>query len=119
VSEDTNKGTVTGGGTYPNGSSIPITATAKPGYIFTGWTKTAGTIANASAASTTFTVPQSAATVTAHFAVKPNTKSVVGYYDDGAFVDCNVAVRDNGQWVDCDVYIYDSGTWKKCSKGSG
>ena len=117
VSEDTNKGTVTGGGTFAVGSTVTIKATPKPGYIFTGWTKTAGTIGNASAATTTFTIPASTATVTAHFEPKPDTKSVIGYYHDGSFEDCNVAVRDGGQWIDCDVMIYESGAWKKCSKG--
>lgn len=119
ASEDTNKGTVTGSGTFAYGSTVTIKATPKAGYQFTGWTKTAGTIGNASAATTTFTIPASAATVTAHFEPKPDTKSVVGYYNSGAFVDCNVAVRDDGAWVDCDVFIYDDGAWVKCSKGSG
>ena len=36
-SEDTNKGTVTGGGTYLEGTSIWVTAYPKTGYDFDGW----------------------------------------------------------------------------------
>lgn len=60
-------GTVTGGGTYSYGSTVNITATPEPGYIFTRWNTTAGTIANSTSASTTFTVPNSTATITAIF----------------------------------------------------
>lgn len=118
VSEDTNKGTVTGGGRFPVERFTDISATAKPGYIFTGWTATNGFITNPSAPSTTFVMStEGVATVTAHFAVKPNTKSVVGLYVDGAFTDCNVSVYHEGQFVDCDVYIYTEGQFRKCSKG--
>ena len=37
TSEDTNKGTVTGSGTYPYKQSRSITATPKSGYSFVGW----------------------------------------------------------------------------------
>ena len=37
VSEDTSKGTVTGGGDYAEGASVTLTATANEGYKFTGW----------------------------------------------------------------------------------
>jgi uncharacterized repeat protein (TIGR02543 family) len=37
TSEDTNKGTVTGAGTYPYKQSRTITATPKTGYSFVGW----------------------------------------------------------------------------------
>ena len=36
-SEDTNKGTVSGGGTVPYGGSVSVSASAKSGYIFEGW----------------------------------------------------------------------------------
>ena len=36
-SEDTNKGTVSGGGTYEEGDSPTFTAEAKTGYAFEGW----------------------------------------------------------------------------------
>ena len=34
-----NSGTVTGAGTYPNGTSVNLTATPSIGYIFVNWTK--------------------------------------------------------------------------------
>ncbi|MBQ9118071.1 MAG: extracellular solute-binding protein [Clostridia bacterium] len=37
TSEDTTKGTVTGGGTYNSGANVTLTATALTGYTFAGW----------------------------------------------------------------------------------
>jgi len=36
-SEDTNKGTVTGGGTCYSGGTVVVSAYPKPGYLFDGW----------------------------------------------------------------------------------
>jgi len=36
-SEDTNRGTVSGGGTCSSGSSVPVSASPKSGYTFEGW----------------------------------------------------------------------------------
>ncbi|MCL2190662.1 MAG: InlB B-repeat-containing protein [Treponema sp.] len=48
------------------GAIVPINAGTRPGYTFTGWTSSpAVTFADASSASTTFTMPGSAVTVTA------------------------------------------------------
>src|SRR5262249_24446947 len=41
-------GTVSGGGTFPNGSSQTVTATAKSGFSFTNWTEN-GTVVSSSA----------------------------------------------------------------------
>lgn len=113
ATEDSDKGTVSGGGTYAYGSSVTITANPKPGYKFVNWTKTAGTIANDNAATTTFTIPASAATVTAHF---ERSQSVIGYYNGEEFEDCTVAVYDGEAFVDCDVLVYEGSEWKQCSK---
>jgi len=58
----------TGSGDYAAGTSVPITAGAAPsGKVFDKWTSSAGgTFASATAATTTFTMPASAATVTAN-----------------------------------------------------
>ena len=60
---------VTGGGSYRAGDTASISATASSGNEFTSWTQTAGTTSsfgNAAAASTTFVMPSSNATVYAN-----------------------------------------------------
>lgn len=59
----------TGGGSYQEGAAVAITATVPSGKVFTGWTVTAGnvTLADPSSATTTFTMPAQAVTVTANF----------------------------------------------------
>lgn len=113
VSANPTMGTVTGGGSKAYGSSVTIKATPSPGYRFVNWTKTAGTLANANAATTTFTVPASAATVTAHFEL---SQSIVGRYDGTSFEDCLVSYYDGTAWQDCDVYRYNGSSFEKISK---
>ena len=57
-------------GNYAAGARIPLTATPDSGYSFTGWTSDVpgAAFADATAASTTFTMPAGAANVTAAFA---------------------------------------------------
>ena len=59
----------TGGGSYAAGDTVTITATVPSSQRFTGWTVNEGgvTLANASNATTTFTMPARAVTVTANF----------------------------------------------------
>ena len=59
----------TGSGSYAVGDTVTITATVPSGQRFTGWTVNEGsvTLANASNATTTFTMPALAVTVTANF----------------------------------------------------
>jgi formylglycine-generating enzyme required for sulfatase activity len=59
----------TGSGNYAAGTVVSISAAAAPtGSHFTNWTSTAGgTFANANAASTTFTMPANATTLTANY----------------------------------------------------
>ena len=59
----------TGGGTYAAGTSVSITANAAPaGQQFKNWTSSGGgTFGNANSASTTFTMPASAVTITANY----------------------------------------------------
>jgi hypothetical protein len=67
----TSGGSVTnpGVGTFPyvEGSVVSLVANPAAGYKFVNWTATAGTFGNANAASTTFTMPAAAVTVTANF----------------------------------------------------
>jgi hypothetical protein len=51
------------------GTVVNLSATPDGGYRFVNWTATAGTLANATAAQTTFTMPSQNATITAHFAL--------------------------------------------------
>jgi hypothetical protein len=59
-------------GAYPAGAEISIEAVANPGYGFVDWTAPAGDFDDATAAETTFTMPDQAVTVTAHFGVTYN-----------------------------------------------
>lgn len=63
---------VSGAGAYEEGEQVTIDAGSRPGYRFTGWTATSGTIANPTDSRTTFTMPDEAATVTASWAAVPD-----------------------------------------------
>jgi len=52
-------------GSYAENTVVSINAGMKSGYTFAGWTATAGTLANPSAANTTFIMPAEAVTLTA------------------------------------------------------
>jgi hypothetical protein len=56
---------------YTAGTPVSIQAVANPAYRFVNWTAPAGTFANATAATTTFTMPAMDVTVTANFALTP------------------------------------------------
>jgi hypothetical protein len=59
----------TGASPYVEGGVVVIQAVAASGYQFVSWTATAGTFGNANLASTTFTMPAQAVTITATFTV--------------------------------------------------
>jgi alpha-tubulin suppressor-like RCC1 family protein len=64
--------TPTGTAFEPAGLGVNIQAVAAAGYQFVNWSSApAGTFGNATAPTTTFTMPAQAVTVTAHFAVVP------------------------------------------------
>ena len=75
----------TGAGTVDNkhyGDAITVTVTEPEHYTFTGWTSSnGGTFVNASALSTTFTMPDNATTVTANFT--ENAQFTVTWSDNG------------------------------------
>ena len=60
----TNGGTVTGGGTYPQGTNCTVHATANSGYIFTNWTENGNVVSDQ--ADYSFTVNNNR-TLVAHF----------------------------------------------------
>jgi len=85
----------TGGGNYPQGATVTITANTLPdGQQFSHWsTESAGvTFADANSASTAFTMPENAVTVTANFVAIPTYAVTVengtgsGNYPQGATV---------------------------------
>lgn len=61
--------TGTGGGPYNYGDVVPISGTSPGGgYTFTGWTSAGGgSFGNAALETTTFTMPASSVTITAHY----------------------------------------------------
>jgi uncharacterized repeat protein (TIGR02543 family) len=63
---------VTGTSPYNQGEVVSIQAVAASGYQFVGWTAPAGSLANALAAATTFTMPAQNVVVTATFQVASN-----------------------------------------------
>ncbi len=63
--------TPTGTTQHEEGAVVSITATANPGYIFVNWEASVGDVANPEAASTTYTMPGQAATLTANFEEVP------------------------------------------------
>jgi uncharacterized repeat protein (TIGR02543 family) len=64
---------VTGASPYNEGEVVSIQAVAASGYQFAGWAAPAGSLANAYAAATTFTMPAQNVVVTATFQVIPTT----------------------------------------------
>ena len=59
-------GTVSGGGTFVEGSSVTVTATPKGSHSFVNWTQSGKGVVSTSA-SYTFTMPSANVTLTAHF----------------------------------------------------
>jgi hypothetical protein len=61
----TTYGTVSGGGTFAEGSSQTVTATPNSGHTFVNWTQNTKVVSTST--SYTFTMPSANATLTAHF----------------------------------------------------
>jgi uncharacterized repeat protein (TIGR02543 family) len=73
--------TTESGGDYVKGAEINISASPDDGYYFSGWTSSGGGIfENVGSASTAFTMPAGAVTVTAHFALINSGDSDITYY---------------------------------------
>jgi hypothetical protein len=58
-------GTVSGGGTFAEGSSQTVTATPNSGHTFVNWTQSTKVVSTS--ASYTFTMPSATVTLVAHF----------------------------------------------------
>ena len=71
----------TTGGTYPAGEGVNINAGSRSNYRFNGWTSSnGGTFADASSASTTFTMPAANTTITAAWSYIGGGGSTTDYY---------------------------------------
>lgn len=70
---------ITSGDTVASGTTVTLTATAGTDYEFTSWTVTGATVANASAATTTFVMGTSPVSISAAFT---NTGSTPSTYVD-------------------------------------
>lgn len=76
-------GTVSGGGNYPEGENVLISAQPNTGYTFIAWKK--GTEIISEQATFTYTMPAANTTLTAHFVPEPGSPSLVYYwYFDGS-----------------------------------
>ena len=68
-------GTVSGGGAYPAGARVPLTATTNSGYKFVNWTDGTGSVVS-SIASFNYTLPATSAALTANFTTASQTNTL-------------------------------------------
>ena len=73
--------------TYHAGMLVDLVASPSNGYRFANWTATAGSLGNATAAETTFTMPAQNATVAAHFVAAYELSMAVDPAGGGTAVD--------------------------------
>ena len=93
----------TGSGSYAAGASVPISAVVPSGQTFVNWT--GATVANATSASTTITMPAANTTVTANFTAAPPPKFTLtvvngtgsGSYTAGTSVPISANAPPQGQ----------------------
>ena len=101
-------GTTTGD-EYPEGEKISIDAGTKSGYRFTGWNSSnGGSFADASSASTTFTMPANHTTITANWKKKSSGGSVFFWdlkFDTNGGSDINTLTEWEYSTIDLDEYV--------------
>jgi len=98
-----------GSGNYEAGAIVPIIANAPPsGKVFGAWTATSGSFADVNSASTTFTMPAEAVTVTATYKNAPATTYTLtvingsdsGEYEAGANIPITADAPPSGKTFD-------------------
>jgi uncharacterized repeat protein (TIGR02543 family) len=104
---------------YAEGANASIQAVANPGYRFVNWTAPAGTFGNATAATTTFTMPAQNVTVTANFGLVPppvyptvTTQAATGITTTSATLNMGYTVGNYTSVEVCFAYKKSTGlTW--------
>ncbi len=110
---------------YAEDTEVNIQAVANPGYRFVNWTAPAGTFGNATAATTTFTMPAQNVTVTANFALIPpppvyptvTTQAATGVTTNSATVNMGYTVGNYTSVEVCFAYkkstdsVWTNTTW--------
>ena len=105
VSNDTTKGTASANvSTAAYGDTVTLTASAKTGYIFSGWTSSDVTITGSGSTSASFLMPAKAVTVTANYVVDTNAAiaswtskaGIFGVNYTGGTATLNVAYNTTG-----------------------
>jgi len=104
---------------YAEDTEVNIQAVANPGYRFVNWTAPAGTFGNATAATTTFTMPAQNVTVTANFGLVPppvsptvTTKAASGITTSSATLNMDYTLGSYASVQVCFAYKKSTGsTW--------
>lgn len=106
----------TTGGEYTEDEEISIDAGTKSGYRFTGWTSSnGGSFADASSASTTFTMPANDTTITANWKKKSSGGSVFFWdlkFDTNGGSDINTVTEWEYSTIDLDDYVPEKDGYK-------
>ncbi len=117
ITATVNSSAISSGDKFAAGTVVTITATAGTDYEFGGWSITGATAANASAASTTFTIGESAVSFSATFNSTVVSATALPYEetfasDKGDFIIDNVA-------LDGLTYVWSHDSSNKYMKASG
>lgn len=102
VSNNAAFGSVSGGGVFPAGTNTTLTATPFPGYQFVRWLNGATLVSNAAAFSYTASAD---ITLTAEFALEPNTGVIAGTYG-GAGKLVQFSVDAQGRLLDAQDSVF-------------
>ena len=99
--------TITSGDTVASGKTVTLTATADSGYSFNGWSVSGATVADDSAAETTFTMGTTAVTIAANFKEEGSTTPdpvSINVYSNQATV-TGSGVGQTATWTSGDITV--------------